>query len=291
VTIRIRTTEQHPHPIWERLVSDFSVAEIQGFIFSCKDDELITATRKSDGAISIQCLEAAEYDSEEEFVPENFFSVNDWISKVSAAAFFKSTLLFLTHKTNDDALFRLHKVVVKDKKIIFDNLTQFKNELSFINWWQSVKKLSQTKKTVEARLRQNLTLFDRIIEKYGYSWGGNMDGFIISDSDNLVKAIIEVRKSNYSTIEEYDPAKYFLGTKTKGGDFKTWLPLIYLKKAYNLPLILLTLSTKSKLEFGFTEVNTISTSRLFYVDDIPPTKNVTDNYEKFKDWIMKLTNR
>lgn len=291
MAIRIRTTEKHPHPIWEKLIEEFPIAEIQGFIFSCTDEELIAATKSSDRSISLQCLEAVEYDSDEEFVPENFFSIQQWTNKINASAFFNSTLLLLTHKPNDSVLFKLHQVLEKDGNIIFKEVSLFKDEESFIGWWRSIKKLTQTKKTVEARPRQGLTVFDNVIEKNGYSWGGNMDGFILTDKDNSVKAIIEVRQSRSFPIEKYDPANYFSGTATKGGDFKTWLPLVYLKKAYNIPIILLTFSTKSGTSYGFTEVLSINESKLFYVNNVSPTKNVNNDFNILKKWVNELVNR
>ena len=67
-----------------------------------------------------------------------------------------------------------------------------------------------------------------------------MDGFVLTDDGNEIKAVIELRQSRRSMVDRYDPARYFLGTATKGGDFKTWLPLIYVKKAYNIPLVLIS---------------------------------------------------
>lgn len=291
MAVRIRTTEKHPHPIWEQFIAEFSVAEIQGFIFTSTDEELIAATRAGSKDIPIQCLEAAEYDLDEELSPESFFTNLDWLKKVNASAYFNSTLLFLTHKPKDEVLFRLHQVKVEDDKAEFTEINRFKDEESFIGWWKSIKKLAQSKKTVEAKSRQGETIFDDIIERSGSSWGGNMDGFVLTDDNNSVTAIIEVRQSRSFEIENYDPAKYFSGTFSKGGDFKTWLPMVYLKKAYKIPIVLITLSTKSGGKFGYTEVSTISTSKLYYTDDISPTKNVTDDFQKFKTWLNALINK
>jgi hypothetical protein len=290
MTIRIRTTEKHPHPIWEKLVEEFPVAEIQGFILSCTDEELINATKNGEKVIPIQCLEAAEYDNDSELFPENIFPIQEWINKINAALFFDSSLLFLTHKPGDSYLFRLHEVLHNEGKVNFVEVNTFVDQVAFIDWWRSIKKLAQSKKLVEAKPRQALTLFDEIIESNGYSWGGNMDGFILTDSNNAVKAIIEVRQSRSFPIEKYDPANYFSGTKTKGGDFKTWLPLVYLKKAYNVPIVLITFSTKSEGKFGFTEVLSINYSKLFYVNDIPPNKNISDDFNVLKGWLLNLMN-
>jgi hypothetical protein len=289
MAIRIRTTEKHPHPIWEKLIKEFPVSEIQGFVFTCSDEELIEATKSSNMKIPIQCLEAIEYDSPEEFTPENIFSNYDWLNKIKSANFFNSSLLLLSYMPNDTVLFKLHEVVPNADTVQFELVNEFQNETTFVEWWRSIKKLDQTKKTVEARERQALTVFDDIIEKNGFSWGGNMDGFIINSLNNAVIATIEVRQSRSFPIEQYDPAKYFSGTVRKGGDFKTWLPMVYLKKAYGVPIVLLTLSTKSGNKFGYTEVKSINYKRIFYQNDIPPTANITEDFEVLKNWLLNLT--
>jgi hypothetical protein len=291
MAIRIRTTEKHPHPIWEKFISEYKVSEIQGFIFQCTDEELIAAAKNGNQIIPIHCLEAAEYDDNKEFFPENFFSSSEWINKINTTRYFNSNLKFLTHKPNDEYLFRLHNVELISGNVLFNEIECFKDEESFIQWWKSIKILRQTKRTVEAKSRQSKTIFDNIIEKNGSAWGGNVDGFLLSDDTKIVKAIIEIRQSRSFPVEKYDPANYFLGTATKGGDFKTWLPLIYLKNAYKIPLIILTLSTKNNTKFGYTEVFSISNKELIYVDRIPPTKNVTDDFEKFKQWLLNLINK
>jgi len=289
--IRIRTTEKHPHPIWEQLIKEFPVSEIQGFVFTCTDDELIEATKSSDSNIPIQCLEAVEYDNEEEFIPENIFTNEEWLNKIKSANFFGSSLLLLSYMPNDTVLFKLHEVVKNGNEINFNSVTDFQDEVAFIDWWRSIKKLGQTKPTVEARPRQALTVFDDIIERNGFSWGGNMDGFILNNLNNAVIATIEVRQSRSFPIERYDPANYFSGTQRKGGDFKTWLPMVYLKKAYGVPIILLTLSTKSGNKFGYTEVNSINYNRIFYQNDVPPTANITEDFGVFKKWLLTLTSQ
>jgi hypothetical protein len=291
MAIRIRTTEEHPHPVWEKLISEFPVAEIQGFVFTCTDTELLEATKAGDCRIPIQCIEAVEYDSTEEFIPENIFSTNEWKNKINAARFFGSSLLLLSHMPKDDVLFKLNDVVSINESITFNLVMEFKNQAEFIEWWGSIKKLGQTKPTVEAKSRQALTVFDNVIERNGFSWGGNMDGFILNNHSNAVITTIEVRQSRSFLIEEYDPARFFSGTYSKGGDFNTWLPLVYLKKAYGIPIVLLTLSTKSGNRFGYTEVSSINHKRIFYQNDTPPTANITDDFAVFQAFLIALAKR
>ena len=292
MAIRIRTTEHHPHNMWQRLEQHFTISEIQGFIFECTDDEMIAATKASTRNIPIHCLEAVEYDTAIEFEPTSIFTHDEWHAKIHVAQYFGTDLMILTHCSTDDILFRTYTVSYNaSNDIVFTVVREFADEGPFIDWWASIKKLSQTKATVEASPRQAKTIFDGIIEKHGLSWGGNIDGFILKTDVGTVVLILELRQSRITLVSKYDPAVYFLGTATKGGDFKTWLPLIYLKKAYNLPLALITLSTKSPDEIGYTEVFGINTQKLFYVDDISPKTNVTKDLNRVVEWLNNLIER
>jgi|GEM_PF-1842142 len=290
MAIKIRTTEKHPHPVWDKFVQAFPVAELQGFTLACSAEELTAATKNHQGGIVIHCLEAIEYQDDSELIPEMIFSHQDWVNKISAAEFFGSPMLLLTYKENDEVLFRLFEVRNTAEGIVFHPREVFIDEAAFMDFWIDIKKIKQTKKTVEAKERQALTLFDEIIERNGASWGGNMDGFVLS-KDGAVKVIIEVRQSRKQSVTNYDPAKYFGGTQNKGGDFMTWLPMVYLKYAYNIPIVLITLSTLDEELFGFTEVATISSSKLYYRDDISPTRRVTNDFEKFRKWLITLIER
>lgn len=287
MSIRIRSTEQHPHPIWTQLLNEFCISEIQGFLFECTDNELIEATKTASNCLQIHCLEAVEYDEEEEFYPLNIFTFEEWSRKFFTARFFKCPLLLLAHKKQDAVLMRLFEVQEIQDSINFSLISVFPDENSLIEWWKEIKRLTQTKATVEAAPRQRNTVIDNILSRHNLAWGGNVDGFILTNDKLEVKAIIEIRQTRSFSLDHYDPANYFTGTKTKGGDFKTWLPLIYLKKAYHIPLILITLSAMETNRFGFTEVFSINHRSLFYVDQVPPTQNVTDDFSVFKTWLLQ----
>ena len=289
MTIKIRSTESTSlHPIIKKLYSEFIIADIQGFIFQSNDEQLLEATNSGVNSIKIQCLEAVEIDTESELNPELIFENAEWIRKINAANFFGSNLLLLSHLKDDTSLFRLHEATKQDSIIILKEMASFADEKEFMTWWKSIKLLGQTKPTYEARSRQNLTVFDNIIEKNGSAWGGNIDGFVLSDNQDKVKAILEFRQTHNFPLERYDPARFFLGTRTKSGDFKTWLPLIYLKNAYNIPVILITISSKDTSKFGFTEVEKIDPTALYYKNNIPPYQNLNDDTQKLKEWLSAI---
>ena len=291
MAIRRRTTENHPHPIWQKLAEEFNIVEMEGLVFECSDDELIKATKAGTATIPVHCIEAVECDTKEEFGYLDFYKESEWLKKLSAANFFNSRLRLISHVLNDEHLFTVHEVGVVNEKLSFAEVKQFSNELGFIKWWKTLKKLSQSKGQVEARPRQSLTIIDGVMTKHGLQWGGNVDGFILTNDNKRVSAIIELRQSRKTIVEKYDPATYYLGTPTKGGDFKTWLPLVYLQKAYNIPLILLTVSTLDETKMGYTEVRGINEKRIFYVNDISPTRNVTGDFSKFSSWLNKVISR
>ena len=290
LTIKIRTTETTPNPMIQKLFSEFAIADIQGFIFQSNDEQLLNASEKNINSIKIHCLEAIEIDNAIELDPEKIFKKEEWIHKINAANFFDTDLLLLSHLKDDTCLFRLYKVTEEESTIVFTEINLFNNEKDFMVWWNSIKLLSQTKITYEARERQDRTNFDAVIERNGSAWGGNIDGFILSDSMEQVRAIIEIRQTHRFPLINYDPARFFLGTRTKSGDFKTWLPLIYLKNAYNIPLILVTVSTSETSKFGYAEVEKIDNSALYYKNNLSPNQNLTGDIHELKQFIVNIEN-
>lgn len=285
MTIKIRSTERSSqHPIIKKLFSEFIIGDIQGFIFQSNDEQLLDAVNKHSNSIQIHCLEAVEIDNMTEFNPELIFNKEEWIRKINVAKFFGSKLLLLSHLKGDTHLFRLHEVVKHESAIMLREINSFDDEKKFMVWWNSIKLLEQTKPTYEARKRQNNTIFDEIIERNGSAWGGNIDGCILSDSQEQVQAIIEIRQTHKFPLDKYDPANYFAGYYGRGGDFKTWLPLIYLKNAYQIPLILITISTLDTSKFGHTEVEKIDRTALYYKNNLSPNQNLTDDVQKVKRW-------
>ena len=284
--IRIRTTEDRTHPMFRKLQDQFEIGEIQGCIFGCTDREMEEETRTGSQDIPVVCLEAVEYDQRDEFHPLHFSGTSAWQRKKSLADFFSAPLFLLSHCTAEQTKFRLHEVKRTSKSQLgFATYSVFQSEGECIEWWAEIKQLPQTKRTYEARSRQDRTAFDRVIEQHDYFWGGNLDGVLLDRGRRAPLALLEIRKSKCTRVEEYDPADYFQGTINKSGDYKTWLPLIYLKKAYNLPLILITLSEQSPDAFGFTEVKTISRSQLYYQDGESPTMHVTSELSAFRLWL------
>ncbi len=292
MSLRIRSTENLDHPVWQRLKSVFKIGDIQGLLLKATDEELIHCTRAPCEPIDMVCLEAVEYDQRTEFCTTKIFSEKEWLKKIAIARFFNAPLYLLSYGSNDRYLFRLHSVSCDASyKPMLREVRKFPDEAAFITWWATVKTLSQTKFTVEAKPRQRLTHFDRVIEKHGFQWGGNIDGFIMASHPPYVRAIIEVRQTRRRTVTDYDPARYFSGTAKKGGDFKTWLPLVYLKKTFDLPLVLITLSAKERRAFGFAEVVSLNYKKLFYADERPPTQNITEHIKVFQKWMQTITNQ
>lgn len=286
MTIKIRSTESTLHPIIKTLSTQIPITEIQGFIFQATDEQLFDSMNNSDNSIPIFCLEAVEIDDVSELKPEAIFSSVDWQKKLHAANFFNSDLLLLVHIKNEGSLFKLYSVEQKNSVISFSQKKIFHFESEFMSWWKSIKLLNQTKPTYEARSRQNLTIFDKIIERNGSGWGGNIDGIVLSPTDNSVKALVEIRQTRNFPLENYDPARFFLGTYRKKGDFKTWLPLVYLKNAYDIPLVLITVSTLDTSKFGFSEISKITKTNIFYENDITPNQNLNTDVNILKTKLL-----
>ena len=292
MAVRVRSTEQLEHPVWRRMKSVLKIGELQGLVFKATDEQLVRAIRHPKETIELICLEAAEYDRRSEFLLPNIFPEKEWLKKIAVARFLNAPLFLLTYGKNDRFLFRLHRVTLdRSFKPAAEEIDRFADEKSFVIWWASIKRLNQTKRTVEAKPRQHRTRFDRVIERHGFQWGGNIDGFWMANRPPYVRAIFEVRQTHRYPLDEYDPARFFSGTAKKGGDYKTWLPLVYLHRRYDLPLVLITLNSREPDLFGFAEVQAVSERELIYADQMPPGRNVTADIGLFKKWLERRVNR
>jgi len=124
-----------------------------------------------------------------------------------------------------------------------------------------------------------------LLDKHGLSWGGNVDGFILS-SDMKTQAIIETRNTKKIPLEEYDPAVFFPPHFTRAGDYKTWEPVVILASKLRIPLFLFTFERGSHEErMGFAIIDSISERKLEY-QDFPPNEKIIEGITNIRNQIM-----
>lgn len=275
----IRNTENRKNVFFESVRNKLIFCDLQDIIFGVSQDKIEKSIINLN-LLPLTGIEAVHLNKNESLIDSHSaFNKESWILKYAFCKSLRSDLFLITYQ---EPLFYGEKVSLNTNTREVQFLREFIYEKEeFVNWWASKKGTIQTKKMYEARSR--LGIFDEVLESYGLAWGGNIDG-IIFDIKNSPIALIESRFSNQKTIETYDPNDYFKGTSYKSGDYMTWLPLFYLSKLLNIPLILLTFSKLSYGKCGGAVIENMDNSGITYKLN-SPTKCITNSIEDCIEWL------
>jgi len=259
--MKIRSTEK-PHSFADKLRKAIPIYDLQGLTLGSNNN--FTAG-----------IEAVEYGPEEKVDLANLFSVKEWEAKWSLCSHLSVPLYVLTHSSGNEFI-DAFQLSVNNSNISFHHFNKFAFG-KFPEWWASIKGRAQLKSLYEAGSRTSI--FDDLLEKRGLAWGGNIDGFLLGQRSMKPQAILETRITSKSRLEYYDPADYF---RYRGGDYKTWEPLILLAKELDIPLFLLTFERRSTRDcLGFAVIDSISTEELCYRNG-PPNDNIIQGIERIR---------
>lgn len=232
-------------------------------------------------------IEAFELAKEETFILEAAFSPIDLHAKMLLSEKLKIPFYIITY-IEGTSFFSIHTIVRKNELIYIESSEQYSFE-HFIHWWRELKGTLQTKSLSEAGQRIAKSKIDQVLATEKLSWGGNIDGFILSKDGKNILGILEKRLSTQASIDTYDPAKYFRSTHYRGGDYNTWLPLVNLSNELDCPLFLLTLHKKNYNMFGIAVIDKINHEELIYKSG-PPSSNLFSNIIKAKIWMYAYMN-
>lgn len=78
-----------------------------------------------------------------------------------------------------DGMYRIYEAVERNGQVELKTTWNLEEE-GFIQWWGERKQTIQKKPLRnggEQRIGQ--TIFDQVLRKHGYEWGGNIDGFVV----------------------------------------------------------------------------------------------------------------
>jgi len=232
-------------------------------------------------------IEAVEYSENETVSLNTIFSFDDWKGKHCLCNELDIPLYLLSYKHKEKTI-NIYEVEVNGGTVSFYTHST-KNFNDFCSWYAKLKGTIQEKPLYEADSRKSF--FDNLIESNGIYWGGNIDGYIVDDDENI-RCIIETRLSNRALVNRYDPSRYFKGTYRKKGDYKTWEPLFLLAIRLEIPLFLLTfsrLTTEEKV--GFSTLDSMSQDAITFQDDFPQN-NILEGVDSLrKEFETKLNLR
>lgn len=224
------------------------------------------------------CIEAIEISDTDEITVLDIEKSDDLKAKYLLSQKLNIPLYYVIYSPTKN-VFEIYLCTDNNRLIVNLELQETFNEHEFIEWWKSHKTSIQTKEFVNGgRIRTNQTKIDEIIEKYNLKWGGNLDGFIVNNNNNIIAIIETIYSTKFSIDNEWcDPAKY-LNTKHGGPKFESWESTITIAKHLNVPLLVITIDTNnSREEIGLAAIKYVSKDKVQYVDDIaPPQRNIKE---------------
>lgn len=129
------------------------------------------------------------------------------------------------------------------------------DETSFLAWWKQKQSFTQKKGMYEAQARIEDSYIDKLLFSNDLAWGVNIDGFKLDSTGNLLY-IIEKRITGRD-VTQYDPNRFFHGTRNKSGDYPSWKILKDLADRLKVPLLLATFD-KTSPTVGLTRIMEVS---------------------------------
>ena len=266
--MKIRSTENE-HEFQNRLFRRLNAYQLQGLLINSKDEF-------SAG------VEAVQYEDGEEF-REPFTEEELWAKFVLTERI--GVPMYLIYYWR-----RLYYVLKVDKKA--QGRASAKrvqpngmDEEGFANWWRVLKGMPQTKKLNNgAEVRANNTVFDSALRRYGLEWGGNIDGFVLSQNNNDVLCVIDNISVSVDNLagNNADPSAYFHSPNPKHGPrYEGWYGAVKLSNQLAVPHMLLTIDKKHpEIEHvGMAFIDGLSPRGLIYVENISPNNRVVDGID------------
>lgn len=268
--MKVRTSE-NAHDFQERLFKRLQAYPMQGLLMNDKHN--FTAA-----------VEAVEYrDSDNKTIIP--FCEKDLHARYVLAEEAGIPLYILCYMDN---LYKIIKVNEKNNRVKLSMKEQL-GEKEFIQWWGELKQTVQTKQLNnggEPRLGE--TIFDSVLRKYGYEWGGNIDGFVLTEDERRVKFLIDnisVSKPDFND----EPSHYFKSSNPKHGPrYEGWYAAVKLANQIKVPHVLFTIDKHNVQQehIGFTVIDQLTPDGIFYADNVKPNENIIEGMEN----IVKIVN-
>jgi hypothetical protein len=266
--MKIRTTERK-HNFTKELFDELNIFSLESLTMN-ENDEFTS------------CIEGIDFENEN--INLNIiFTHNQIQSKLFLSNLLDIPFYLMVHSMG---VFFIYEVIKNNGESVFQKRFEF-NEDDFVGWWRNLKGHKQNKPYYEPN-RINNSIFDIVIEKRGFSWGGNVDGFMFK-SKKIVCIIENIyTQKNPINSEKGDPRTYF---KSKGPNFNSWKPIVILSIKLNIPLFLFTWDGKSEDEkIGFSIIDKLTYEDIFYRYNIPPYKQIIEGKTHIKNFILNNLN-
>lgn len=268
--MKIRTSE-NAHEFQSRLFKRLRAYSLQGLLMS-ESHEFTTA---------IEAIEYEEGDDKSKLP----FTENEIHAKYILAREAGIPLYLLCYI---DKLYKIIKVNDSNNRVKL-SLEERLDEKGFIQWWGEHKKTIQTKQLKNGgEVRLNETIFDSVLRKYGYEWGGNIDGFVLTEDRQNIEYIIDNISVSRPNLND-EPSRYFKSTNPRHGPrYEGWYAAVKLANQIGVPHVLFTVDKRDERaeHIGFTVIDKLTPDGIFYVENIKPNNNIIERMEN----IVRIVN-
>jgi hypothetical protein len=275
--VKIRTTE-NDHTFQKKLFERLNAYQLQGLLINSKDEF-------SAG------VEAVQYEDYEEYrIP---FSEEELWAKYILTKEIGIPMYLVYYWKRLYYILKVNKVTQGKAKPSLVNKVGM-NEDDFARWWKGLKGMPQTKHLNNgANVRTENTVFDGVLRRYGLEWGGNIDGFILSNDNKKVLCVVDNISVSVDDLRgnKADPGVYFHSSNPKHGPrYEGWYGAVKLSNQLKVPHMLLTIDKRHpELEHvGMTFIDDLSPDGLSYIDNISPNKRVIDGIANIRQTYAKL---
>lgn len=155
-------------------------------------------------------------------------------------------------------------------------------EEGFVQWWGERKQTIQNRQLHnggEQRLER--TVFDRVLRRHGYEWGGNIDGFVIDWNTEKVRFLIDNISVSRANLQD-EPSHYFHSPNPRHGPrYEGWYGAVKLAARLQVPHALFTIDKRNEEteHIGFAVIEKLSPEGLFYARRRRPDQNILEGMD------------
>lgn len=175
-----------------------------------------------------------------------------------------------------DSVYKILSVREENGRVKLRMAHQF-SEKEFIQWWGELKQTVQTKQLNnggEPRIGE--TIIDSVLRKYGYEWGGNIDGFVLTEDRNHIEYVIDNISVSQPNLAD-EPSHYFHSPNPKHGPrYEGWYAAVKLAAQLQVPHLLFTIDKKEQMleHIGLTVIERLTPDGIFFAGGVTPDHNI-----------------
>lgn len=160
--------------------------------------------------------------------------------------------------------------------------------------------VEKKKQTIQSKALNNggekrigKTIFDSTLRKYGCEWGGNIDGFVLSEDGRSIRYIIDNISVSAPNLND-EPSHYFNSPNPKHGPrYEGWYAAVKLANKLNVPHVLFTIDKRDteKEHIGFAIIDKLTPEGIWYADNISPDKRILSGLDSIEKEVEKIVRK